>query len=56
MNAADLLAWERQRITSVQATFGTLPLYASSSWFALAEDDPWLMIQTPLTPSSSAPP
>ena len=38
---ADLLtSWERQRLESVEATFGTIPLYASRSWWALPEDDP----------------
>ena len=40
MNTAALNAWEEQRIGSVVATFGSLPLYASAAWFALADDDP----------------
>ena len=33
-------SWESQRIGSVVATFGSLPLYASAAWWALPEDDP----------------
>ena len=38
---ADLLtSWERQRVESVEATFGRLPIYGSREWWALEDDDP----------------
>ena len=41
MTGIDLTnSWESQRIGSVVATFGSLPLYASAAWWALPEDDP----------------
>ena len=39
--SADLLTpWERQRVASVEATLGSLPLYASRAWYALEPTDP----------------
>ena len=40
MSPGDLTSWERQRLESVAATFGSLPLYGSAAWWALDEDDP----------------
>ena len=40
MSPVELNSWEKHRIGSVETTFGSLPLYASAAWFALAEDDP----------------